>query len=145
MASLLGRTAACRLIQLSSMTTRVVSKRNFQKNFDGEHHAAFANNPNIKLSDDESYIIAHHPDKMMQHPYENTLPFPKHPVSEEELSLLKLEVINRSYNMVHEAPNMEQLQVLTYTPRHRWYQNRGKDLRKRFRDMENDTVDRPGL
>lgn len=90
----------------------------------------------IYLSKDETYFFAYHPDR--SHSYQDTKPLPK--VARDE-SILK----ETSRDMITKSPNLEQVQSLTYTHARYWRQTPGLDRRERFREHENDNVDRSGL
>lgn len=101
-------------------------------------HNKVAPSNRIVLSQDEKCFIAYHP--RSDHPYEFTRPLPKQEKHRDE-SLLKVS----SRNMITKAPNLEQVQDLTYTHKSYWREDRGPKLRKKYKDYFNDNVDRKGL
>lgn len=70
-------------------------------------------------------VIGLHPEKPA--PYEFTRPLPAR--TENDTSLLK-EVPKDIYN---DAPNLEQIQALTYTPRRYWIEYPGKAKRELYK------------
>lgn len=91
----------------------------------------------IVLAKDESCFIAFHPRK--EHPYEYTRPLPKEEKQDE--SVLKV----NSKNMITEAPNLEQVQDLTFTHKSRWRNQKGLEKREKLKKSYDDNVDRRGL
>jgi len=91
----------------------------------------------ILLSKEETCFVVHHPDN--EHPYEYTRPLPECKV--EQASILKVD----SKNMFTKSPNLEQLQVLTYTHHSHWHKFAGREKRRKYKEYFDDKVDRPGL
>lgn len=95
------------------------------------------NGPRIYLSKDEKCFVSYHPTQ--DHPYECTRPMPAVEVKDE--SYLKV----NSRNMITKAPNLEQVQCLTYTPKSYWRQDRGKQKRDFYRKYFDEKDVRKGL
>uniref|UniRef100_A0A6G1SET7 39S ribosomal protein L42, mitochondrial n=1 Tax=Aceria tosichella TaxID=561515 RepID=A0A6G1SET7_9ACAR len=91
----------------------------------------------IFLSKDEKCFVSYHPTQ--DHPYECTRPLPK--VEAKDESYLRVD----SLNMITKAPNLEQVQNLTYTPKSYWRQDEGKAKRERYRKCFDEKDVRKGL
>lgn len=89
----------------------------------------------VTLSKDGSCFIARH--AKIDHPYKQTLPFPEQTNVDE--SVLRVD----AENMITKAPNLEQVQALTYTPEKYWRQTQGLD--KRIKYMESFNDEDPGM
>lgn len=86
----------------------------------------FENTPNLRLSKDETCFISYHGKK--EHPYEYTLPVEK---KSPDQSMFK--VTTGSEDMFQKWPNLEQVQMLTYTPRSVWKNSQGKERKRKFK------------
>lgn len=91
----------------------------------------------IVLAKDEKSFIGYHFEQ--SHPYELTRPVP--PKKEVVDSHMKVD----SKNMFTTAPNLEQLQKLTYTPKRFWFLSDSKAKRDKYKDYFNDKETRKGL
>ncbi|XP_067141457.1 large ribosomal subunit protein mL42 [Centruroides vittatus] len=94
----------------------------------------------IVMTDNGNTIVCWHPEK--HHPYEHTLPLPEiEPELKEGDSLLKIQYRLEDHHRYRpEGPNMEELQALTFTTKHRWYPKPEKKY-----DDPNPPIDRDGL
>uniref|UniRef100_A0A023GA26 Large ribosomal subunit protein mL42 n=1 Tax=Amblyomma triste TaxID=251400 RepID=A0A023GA26_AMBTT len=95
----------------------------------------------IVVTDDGSTIVMWHPEE--EFPYEHTKPLPNiRPKLNEANSALKLQhrLENIELHFRNERLEIEELQKMTYTTKHRWYPNNNK----KYKDP-NPPVDREGL
>ena len=93
--------------------------------------------PRIFLSKDEKCFVAYHPTE--EHPYEATKPLPA--IKTKQESHLRVD----SLNMITKAPNLEQVQNLTYTPKSYWRQDKGKQKRDNYKAYFDEKDVRKGL
>jgi hypothetical protein len=91
----------------------------------------------IFISKDEKCFVSFHPD--IDFDYENTRPMPK--LENENSSALKVD----STNMITKAPNLEQIQQLTFTPKSYWRQDQGRMKREKYKKYFDESDIRRGL
>lgn len=91
----------------------------------------------LKWLNSHKMVFAYHPEQSI--PYEFTKPIPKQVTSEHT------PMKDVPKDIFTKAPNLEQLQSLTYTPASYWRQNRSRELRKQYKAAFDDNIDRTGL
>lgn len=112
------------------LSTRVLIVHSIRRHFHSK--------PKIYINNDETCFVAYHPEQ--RHDYKYTRPLPiKSDINEES----PLKVTSR--HMFTDAPNLEQLQALTYTPATYWRVFHGKAKRMRYKAAFDDKVDRKGV
>ena len=121
------------LIARTNIGHRMIHSSSNNSNINGNTQAG---SRVVGLSKDEKCFVAYHPET--EHPYEYTKPLPKKSAND---SILKVD----SRRMITKAPNLEQIQALTYTPNSYWHQFPGRAKREKYKDSYNDKDDRKGL
>lgn len=93
----------------------------------------------LLINDEETCFIAHHSEQGFDYKY--TRPLPERTSSTSQVTPLKV----NSRHMFTDAPNLEQLQALTYTHASYWNIYPGKAKRMRYKAAFDDKVDRKGV